>query len=34
LPSTMMHAWVIEDGYHADPEDRIWTQYLPLGAFV
>jgi hypothetical protein len=34
LPSTLMHAWVIENGQHADPEDRIWTQYRPVGALI
>lgn len=34
LPTTMMHAWVIDNGAHADPADRIWTQYQPVGAFV
>ena len=34
MPSTLMHAWVIENGSHYDPEDRIWTQYHPVGALV
>jgi len=34
MPSTLMHAWIVEDGGHADPEDRIWTQYYPVGALI
>lgn len=32
LPSKSMHAWIIEDGAHADPEDTIWLNYQPVAA--
>lgn len=32
LPSKSMHAWIIEDGAHADPEDGIWLNYQPVAA--
>jgi hypothetical protein len=34
LPSRLMHAWIIEDGFQVDPNDRVWTQYRPVGAFL
>lgn len=34
LPTKLMHAWIIEDGCHADPLDRVWTQYRPVAAIV
>ena len=30
LPLTHMHAWVIENGMHADAFDRQWIQYTPV----
>ena len=32
LPSKSMHAWIIEDGAHTDPEDGIWLNYQPVAA--
>lgn len=32
LPSTTLHAWIIEDGCQPDPEDIIWTNYQPIAA--
>lgn len=32
LPSKSMHAWIIEDGAHTDPEDGIWINYQPVAA--
>ena len=33
LPSVQMHAWVIEDGMHADVGDNSWTNYTPVAIF-
>lgn len=33
LPSVQMHAWVIEDGMHADPNDDNWINFAPVAAF-
>ena len=30
LPTTRLHAWVIENGCHADAFDRQWIQYTPV----
>ena len=30
LPSTSMHAWVIEDNIQPDFEDNIWFNYQPV----
>ena len=30
LPFRHMHAWVIEDGMHADVYDHVWIQFTPL----
>lgn len=32
LPSTSMHAWIIEDYALADPNDGIWLNYQPVAA--
>jgi hypothetical protein len=32
LPSKSMHAWIIEDGVHTDPQDGIWINYQPVAA--
>ena len=32
LPSKSMHAWIIEDGAHTDPQDGIWLNYQPVAA--
>ena len=32
LPSTNLHAWIIEDGCQPDSEDIIWTNYQPIAA--
>jgi len=32
LPSTNLHAWIIEDGYQPDGDDKIWTNYKPIAA--
>jgi hypothetical protein len=32
LPSKSMHAWIIEDGAHTDPHDRIWINYQTVAA--
>jgi hypothetical protein len=32
LPSTNLHAWIIEDGCQPDVEDKIWTNYKPIAA--
>ena len=32
LPSTNLHAWIIEDGCQPDREDIIWTNYQPIAA--
>lgn len=34
LPTTQMHAWVIEDGMLADIYDTIWIQYNPVFEFT
>lgn len=33
LPSVQMHAWVIEDGMHADVFDNGWIDYAPVAVF-
>lgn len=30
LPTTNMHAWIIENGAQPDPQDREWILYRPL----
>lgn len=30
LPSTNMHAWIIENGYNAWRDDTIWINYTPV----
>ncbi len=30
LPTSHLHAWVIEDGMHADIFDKQWIQYTPV----
>ena len=30
LPTNRLHAWVIEDGMHADVYDNQWIQYTPV----
>jgi hypothetical protein len=32
LPSTSMHAWIIEDGRQPDPFDNIWINFQPIAA--
>jgi hypothetical protein len=32
LPSTSMHAWIIEDGAQADPLDNMWINFKPVAA--
>jgi hypothetical protein len=32
LPSTNLHAWIIEDGCQPDTQDIIWTNYQPIAA--
>jgi hypothetical protein len=32
LPSKSMHAWILEDGAHTDPQDHIWINYEPVAA--
>ncbi len=34
LPTTQMHAWVIESGMLADIHDTIWIQYHPVFEFA
>lgn len=34
LPTTQMHAWVIENGMVADTHDTIWIQYRPVFEFA
>ena len=33
LPSVQMHAWVLEDGMHADHHDNNWVNYAPVAIF-
>lgn len=33
LPSVQMHAWVLEDGMHADYYDNNWVNYAPVAIF-
>ncbi len=33
LPTTSMHAWVIEENRHADPTDSGWIMYRPVFAY-
>lgn len=33
LPSVQMHAWVIEDGMHADVYDDNWINFAPVAIF-
>lgn len=33
LPLVRMHAWVIEDGMHADVYDFIWINYQPVAIY-
>lgn len=33
LPSVQMHAWVLEDGMHADYHDNNWVNYAPVAIF-
>lgn len=33
LPTTQLHAWIVEDGMHADINDTIWIQYQPIFEF-
>lgn len=30
LPSVQMHAWVLEEGMHADRHDNSWVNYAPI----
>jgi len=32
LPSTSMHAWIIEDGTQPDPYDNMWINFQPVAA--
>ena len=32
LPSTAMHAWIIEDGVQSDPYDTMWVNFQPVAA--
>ena len=34
LPLQAMHAWIIEDGYQPDDDDRQWVNFLPLMAIT
>ena len=34
LPSVQMHAWVIEDGMHADVFDNNWVNFRPVALFL
>ncbi|MCW3108648.1 MAG: hypothetical protein JWQ09_3154 [Segetibacter sp.] len=33
LPSSIMHAWIIEDGKQPDPFDEKWIGFRPVAAF-
>jgi hypothetical protein len=34
LPLQAMHAWIIEEGYQPDEDDRQWINFLPLMAIA